>query len=267
MNPFVFSCITPHGGEIIPELAGREPMRMSQSRDSLRTLGDGMDSANPETIIYLTPHGVRARNAFSIADSERMRGSVEEQGTTFSVDVVVDRELAAAIADEARETGLPVAHLNYATSAGPASCLPLDWGVIVPLRFMPEVPVVVITTCYELPFEQHRAMGAAISRAVVASGRRVGLVASCDWAHTHDASGPYGFSPLAARLDARVVELVKTNRLEELAEFDPEFVDAAKPDGIWQVMVLAGAVAAPDRQVEFLSYEAPTYFGLLCARV
>jgi len=38
----------------------------------------------------------------------------------------------------------------------------------------------------------------------------------------------------------------------------------AKPDGIWQSLILAGAIPLENRKSTFLSYEVPTYFGLIC---
>jgi hypothetical protein len=51
MNPFVFACIAPHGGEIIPELQGDNPERMSVTCDSITVLGEEMKNDNPDTII------------------------------------------------------------------------------------------------------------------------------------------------------------------------------------------------------------------------
>ena len=39
---------------------------------------------------------------------------------------------------------------------------------------------------------------------------------------------------------------------------------AAKADSLWQLLVLHGALGDGAR-VELLSYEAPTYYGMLCA--
>lgn len=265
MNPFVFACITPHGGEIIPELQGANPSRMAKTRDSLFKLGGMMKEADPDTIIVLTPHGTRINGQFSVVDSERMIGEVEENDAVYKMERNVDRELAASIVKEAHLDQIPVAGVNYGTSAGPLSCLQLDWGAIVPLRFMNKVPIVVITPSRLVSYEDHIRFGKALSRAVKASGKRVGLIASCDWAHAHDAEGPYGFDPAARQLDEAVCGLIKSNQLEEMANFDEAFIDAAKPDGIWQTLVLAGAIQKEERQVELLSYEAPTYFGLICA--
>lgn len=265
MNPFVFSCIAPHGTEIIPELQGEYPERMSLTRNSLVELGREMEKRKTETIIVLTPHGTRIHGQFSITDSENMAGTIEENDVVFKMNRPVDRELAKDIAEHAKALGIPVGTINYATAAGPFSSLPMDWGVMVPLRFMPDVPIVVINSARELSFEKHLEFGKALRKAVVASNKKVGIIASCDWSHTHDEAGPYGYHPSAQRLDEEVVQLVKQNKLEEMMKFDNQFIEDAKPDGMWQAMILAGAIPKEERHVKFLSYEAPTYFGLLCA--
>lgn len=267
MNPFVFACIAPHGGEIIPELQGASPERMAITRMNMVKLGQQMADAKPDCIVVLSPHGTRVNGHFSITDSERMKGSWQENEAIFWMEKLVERDLAKKIHEEAIKTGLPSSTINFGTAAGPISCLPLDWGAIVPLRFMPDVPVVVITPFRELSFKQHTEFGESLRKAVVQYDKRVGLIASCDWAHAHDEQGPYGFDPAAKDLDDQVVQLIKTNQLEKMADFDLDFIEAAKPDGIWQTLILAGAIPSQERNIEFLSYEAPTYFGLICAGI
>ena len=97
-----------------------------------------------------------------------------------------------------------------------------------------------------------------------AGGKRVAVIASCDHGHGHDPDGPYGFDPAAAEYDRLVVDLVRENRLAALIDLDPNFVDAAKADSWWQLLMLHGAVGGNCR-TELLSYEAPTYYGMLCA--
>ena len=111
---------------------------------------------------------------------------------------------------------------------------------------------------------RHVRAGRALARAADEAGKRVALIASADHGHAHDADGPYGFHPAAAEYDRQVTELVQENRLAGLLELDPAFVDAAKADSWWQMLMLHGALA-DDWDAEFLSYEASTYFGMLCA--
>lgn len=263
----VFACVAPHGSEIVEVLAGDTPDLMARTRASLETLGREAREAALDALIVLTPHGTRVEGQFAVTDCERVTGSVESHGETLSMERRVDRDLARSVADEAEQDGVRVARLNFGTSEGPFSALPLDWGAIIPLHFMPDVPIVAVNPPRGTDFAPHVRFGAAVARAAHASGKRVGLIASCDWSHTHDAAGPYGFHEAAALLDAAVVDAMKRGDLEALAAFDPSFVEDAKPDGLWQTLVLAGAVSAGERRVDVLSYEAPTYFGLLCARV
>ena len=96
------------------------------------------------------------------------------------------------------------------------------------------------------------------------SGKRVAMIASSDHGHAHRADGPYGFDPAAAEYDGKVVELIKANHLTGVSDIDPALVGKAKADSYWQMLMLAGAIG-DGWKGEFLSYEAPTYFGMLCA--
>ena len=125
-------------------------------------------------------------------------------------------------------------------------------------------PAVVVSPARDRPLEEHVRAGQALARAAAASPKRIALIASADHGHAHDASGPYGFSPASKAFDDRVVDLVKRDALGELLRFDRAFVADAKADSFWQMLMLHGAIA--DRwHGAFLSYEAPTYFGMLCA--
>jgi len=127
-----------------------------------------------------------------------------------------------------------------------------------------EVPAVIASPARDRSFDEHVRAGAAIARAAEASGKRVALIASADHGHAHDAEGPYGFDPASKQYDDRVVEIVRGDRLGDLLELKADFVEAAKADSFWQMLMLHGALGDGWR-AELLSYEAPTYFGMLCA--
>ena len=101
----------------------------------------------------------------------------------------------------------------------------MDWGTLIPLAFLPELPVVVVSPARDRTLAEHEALGRAIADA--AGATRVALVASADHGHAHDPDGPYGYDPAAAAYDERVVELVRENRLGELDGL-AELVEAAK---------------------------------------
>ena len=76
--------------------------------------------------------------------------------------------------------------------------------------------------------------------------------------------GRTDFAEESARYDEQILELVRSNRLDELLELDVAFVDAAMADSFWQLLMLQGVIS-DEFDVDVLSYEVPTYFGMLCA--
>jgi aromatic ring-opening dioxygenase LigB subunit len=163
--------------------------------------------------------------------------------------------------------------------------MPLDWGTLVPLWFLGHghnqigygdvlaaappaglaPPVVIVTPARGLPRPALVAFGRAVAHAAAADGRRVAVIASCDWAHTHSAAGPYGFSPAAAQVDRVVLAALEAGNPGSLIDLPAEQAQAAAIDGLWQTLVLAGVLAETPLRGEVLSYEAPTYFGMIVA--
>ena len=121
-----------------------------------------------------------------------------------------------------------------------------------------------VSPARDLPGHVHVEAGRVVAATAAASGKRVALIASADHGHAHDPSGPYGFDPASAVYDRQIVQLVRDNCLSGLLDIDPAFVATAQADSWWQMLVLHGAVG-DDFDVDLLSYEAPTYFGMLCA--
>ena len=95
--------------------------------------------------------------------------------------------------------------------------------------------------------------------------RRIGFIASSDWGHAHAEAGPYGLHDESARVDAEVVAAVQANDLMRLMDLDERRARDAAIDGLWQALMLGGALDVTPMNGELLSYEAPTYYGMLVA--
>jgi len=162
---------------------------------------------------------------------------------------------------------VPVVGVSFGGNETAEAVAPLDWGCSIPLWFMggrsePPVPIVVVSPARDLPPVEHVRAGRGLADAIGA--RRVAVIASADHGHAHDPAGPYGFDPAAAVYDALVTELVRADQLAGLLQISPQLVESAKADSFWQMLMLHGALR-DGFDGEFLSYECPTYFGLLCA--
>ena len=95
--------------------------------------------------------------------------------------------------------------------------------------------------------------------------KRFVFIASADQAHAHSRSGPYGYSPAASRYDSFVVDAIQDNDLKRLLSLDPRLVERAKPDSLWQMTLLAGVTEVVPSQSQLLSYQVPSYYGMVCA--
>jgi aromatic ring-opening dioxygenase LigB subunit len=261
----VFAAIAPHG--TLPEapVPGAE-----KTHEALAELGRRFDATRPEATIVLSPHNVHVEGHFAVVLAGTLSGSLAEFDApevelSCPVDVELAREAIVALHDER----IPVVGASFGANDPGAATAPMDWGVLIPLWFMggrsqPQVPAVVVSPARDRPIEEHVRAGQALARAAAASPKRIALIASADHGHAHDPGGPYGFDPAARAYDETLVRLVQENRLSALLELDPAFVDAAKADSWWQLAMLHGALEDGWRG-DFLSYEASTYFGMLCA--
>ena len=261
----VFAAIAPHG--TIPEAP---VANADATHAALEELGRRFDAAQPEATIVLTPHNVHVERHFAVVLAGTLAGSLAEfDAPEVQLSCPVDFDLATQIVVALHDDGIPVVGASFGANDARSATAPMDWGVLIPLwamggRHDPPVPAVALSPARDLPPEAHVRAGRAVARASADSCKRVALIASADHGHAHDPDGPYGFDPAAAQYDERIVELVKENRLEALLDLDPGFVDAAKADSWWQLLMLQGALGDGWRG-DFLTYQASTYFGMLCA--
>lgn len=280
----VFGCVAPHGFPLIPDLSD-DASGHHRTRAALEELGRRCQAARPEVLVVATPHGMRVEGAVSISGAARTAGALRWQGRQVEMNVPLDGHLADAIVSEARAAGIPVALTSFGGNHRGQSVIPLDWGTLVPLWFLghgrnlvghgdvlaspPDndlgPPVVIVAPSRALPRTAMLGFGWAAAMAAAGDGRRVAFVASSDWGHTHTEAGPYGYHPASAEMDALVVRALEENNPRSLLDLPETSVQAAAIDGLWQTLMLVGALEHTPMRGEVLSYEAPTYYGMLVA--
>lgn len=260
--PLVFAAIAPHGGIAIDDDVA------AVTRAGMEELGNLFDEARPDTAIVATPHNVHISNALGVIVAGRVKGSLEGMTPPVELDLESDQDLAWKILQALGAADLSVAGVSFGSNDPGLAVAPMDWGVLIPLWFMggrrePPVRVVVVTPARDLSPSDHVTAGAAIAAAAAGSDRRVAFIASADHGHAHLVGGPFGFHPGAAEYDALVSDIIRGDQLERLATIDPTLVENAKADSWWQMLMLHGATRG--WRGRFISYEAPTYFGMLTA--
>jgi aromatic ring-opening dioxygenase LigB subunit len=269
----VYSCIAPHGGEIIPELASGSMLhRFEETRIAMRTVAKKISQSHPHTIVLASPHNLRLWKKISVITAANSSGFLKGSSKkSVSLRARCDREFAEKIVRESEREHLPVVGSNYGTAEGPASDMQMDWGTLVPLWFVlhekrATSKIVIVTPSREIPLRLNFRFGKLLGRLMRDERKkRFVFIASADQAHAHSRSGPYGFDPAAAKYDKIVADHISKNRLRRILNLDPSFVEKAKPDSLWQMTILAGIIDEVPSQSHLLSYQVPTYYGMACA--
>lgn len=265
----VLACITPHGSEAIPQLAGDKMKAFAKTTLGMEKIAKSMKKQKIDTVIIATPHNLRLKGNIGVITTEFAEGTLEDQNGSIKVRVQCNKSLAEEILHAGEKSKLPVVGVNYGTNEGPASCMPMDWGTLIPLWFFKqqlETPrAVIITPSREIPIENLVEFGNLTAQTAAKLDTRIAFVASADQAHTHKAKGPYGFHPRSTEFDRLVKKAVEQDDLKMLLNLEPQLLEDAKPDSIWQMAILVGVLERIPMKGKLISYQAPTYFGLLCA--
>jgi aromatic ring-opening dioxygenase LigB subunit len=270
----VYACIAPHGSEIIERLASKSVVkRFQKTREGMLRLADEIRAVNPQTVVIASPHNLKLWKKMAVITSKnstgRLQGSPRNKNSV-KVMAKCDVEFANATFTRAIKRGLPVVAANYGTAEGTTSDMPMDWGTLVPLWFVmnrvsPKPKIVVVTPSREIPLKQNFELGRVIGRLAEEESKRIVFIASADQAHRHWKTGPYGYNRRSKEYDRLVVNAIELNRIDEILKFDSGLVEAARPDSLWQMAVLAGAIDGMEMRSHLISYEVPTYFGMICA--
>lgn len=268
--PLVYACIAPHGGEIIPALSGEKSALYSPTTTGMRTLAVQMREARPDIIVIASPHNLRLQKHIGVVISEYSSGKLTEGRKQIKLRARCDIEFAQKIVAAAEGLALPIVAANFGALEGPMSDLAMDWGTLVPLWFFLKgaglkSKIVIVTPSRGIPLKQNFEFGKAVAEVSEKSDRRVVFVASADQAHAHLKNGPYGFNPKAKKYDRRVMKAIQQQKMDSILSIGADLVKAAKPDSLWQLAILAGALAVVPMKGELISYQVPTYYGMLCA--
>ena len=266
----MYACIAPHGGEIVPALAGDKLGMFMETRKGMKGLAADIKRARPDTIVIASPHNLRLHRHIGVVTAENSTGSAKEGKREIRYHAKCDMVLAQKLVEAGEQEGLPVVGATYGVYEGPLSDLAMDWGTLIPLWFFLrgnhlKSKIVIVTPSRGSPLTQNYDFGRLVARVVQGGKKRVAFVASADQAHTHRKSGPYGYSPDAEKYDKFVVKAIGSGRLKSIMGLEPGFIDRARPDSLWQMTMLAGALSEVPMKGRLISYQAPTYYGMLCA--
>lgn len=248
--------LMPHGDDVL------EPKEKETKKLTTLLKGIGEAFRDFDAYVIVTPHNVRMSRCIGIITAEHLVSWLGFGGIELQEEYETDRELALKIHESAENAGIPVVDINFGALSGEYSRFPLGWGETIPLHFLERKPLVVITSTRGFPRARLIKFGEILAEVLERQNRKIGLIISADHGHAHDPKGPYGYTPESKEYDEIVMRMLKEDKLEEILDFDEEFIERAKPDSYWQLLIMVGALRkVPMRLVE-TAYACPSYFGM-----
>ena len=269
----VYACIAPHGGEIIPELASIAMLpKFEETRAAMRVLAKRISETHPQTVVIASPHNLRLVSRIAVVVSENSSGTLRgSSNRSVSLRARCDIDFGRILLRQAEKEGLPVVGANYGTATGSSSDMQMDWGTLVPLWFILKErklkpKILIVTPSREIPLRKNFVFGQLLGRLMSKDRKRKFVfIASADQAHAHSRTGPYGFSRAAQKYDDLVLRAIRDNNLKGILRLKPRFIEDAKPDSLWQMVILAGINELVPLRSQLLSYQVPSYYGMACA--
>lgn len=261
-SSLVFSAIAPHPPIMVPEVGRESIARVEDSIEAMAELTQRLIDSGAESVIMISPHAPLEADSFVAYQGPKVFGDFTKfnaPDTYFTASV--DEELLSAIKESA-------AGERYEVFTLPGH--DLDHGTAVPLYFLFRNgwKGKVVTLGYSfLSNEDHVRFGSCIRHAVDRVGRRVAFIASGDLSHRLKPHAPAGFNPEAHVFDEQVVDALRSNAPQKIAEIDHNLRRLAGECGYRSMLVAIGASTDLPLSCEVLSYEAPFGVGYLVAQL
>lgn len=261
-SAIVFSGIAPHPPIMVPEVGGEA---IAEVRGSIAAMGEFTQRIidnDVQTVVLISPHAPLESRAFVAYQTPKLHGDFANfRAPEAAVEFPLDRELLEAIVKTAADEDYKVVGLeNY----------DLDHGSAVPLYFLDrngwKGRVVALGYSF-LSNEDHVKFGSCIKRAADRLGRPVAFVASGDLSHRLKPEAPAGFSPAARLFDEQVVNALRENSPNQIAEIDQDLRRIAGECGYRSMLIALGATQGLPQACDVLHYEAPFGVGYLVAQL
>lgn len=233
--------------------------------NSFYSLGKEIERQKPDAIIIISPHAETFADSFQLAGGSKEEMSLASFGAAYPIlKMEYDEELRDAIYEITRARNIPV-HIGKKALISKGR---VDHGSFVPLYFVaaagvkeePKKEITLAAKLVRLSFsgfssQVHQQFGMAIRDAVLASDKKVIVIASGDLSHRLKKDGPYGLSPRAEDFDQHLTLALAKGDFDSLMSYEDDLLDEVAECGLRSFQILGGILAGANFEPELLSYE------------
>ncbi|MBI4133166.1 hypothetical protein HY478_00980 [Candidatus Uhrbacteria bacterium] len=253
----VFAAITPHSPLLLPTIGRGKEKQLAGTHKAFEELAAKLKEARPDVLLVISPHGPVVRDAITLNLHEAYEGDLSEFG---DIGTRPRFEPAPALAERFRRI-----LRGHQVPLCLASSHVVDYGVSVPLVLTMQSgsKIIPMGPALDLDFKLHFKTGEILKEEIVASQKRVALIASSDLSHRLASDAPAGFSPQGQKFDTTLREALEAKNTSRLLGMDPELVVEAAPCGFRAILLALGILSEAVYTPRTLAYEAPFGVGYL----
>ncbi len=259
-------CIVPHPPLLIPEIGGRDLVKVESTKRAMEEIADRIKFLEPEVLFLISPHSPILARSFGVKLSQDLEGSFANFGCPqVRIRKQNDVDLAMKIIDLGRDRGIEVEPIKGMRGRWLSEGEELDHGSLVPLYYIDQkidIPVVSASISY-LSYRDHFRFGEIIREACEELGRKMVFVASGDLSHRLLPGAPAGFNPRGKEFDQAIVDIVSSGSFESIYDIEEELVEDAGECGFRSIHTLWGSLSKYQLENYLLSYEGPFGVGYL----
>lgn len=261
----VAAYVLPHPPLAVEGVAGEsEKSRVSKTLTSFDRIAKDISVIKPDTIIVSTPHGICYSDYFHISPGSSARGNFGMFGNPgMEIRADYDEDFVSNLSRFCKDARF------MAGTAGEEDPS-LDHGTMVPLYFINKYYrnyKLVRLSLSGLPLSEHYNFGKFVKKVADASDKKIVYIASGDLSHYQSDEGPYSYRPEGPLYDDKIMDTLRSGKLNELLTFDSSLLNKAGECGHRSFCIMAGAIYGKEISTNVLSHEAPFGVGYGCVEI
>jgi MEMO1 family protein len=258
----VFAGVTPHSPLLLESINKDQLKKVQKTRNAMKELSEELYATFPDTIILISEHPTSFEKAFSISVSDPYTFDLTEFGDlgfnrTYKPDIMLLDRMQRSLREAKQSLTLSSDNaLNFA-SAVPLSLL---------TEKLPNVQLLPVTFS-DLSPKEHFQFGQSLKDSIMASNKRIAVIASGDLSHALTSNSPAGFTKEGAEFDEKLKELITQKNTAGLVSLDELMISNAHETLYRQLLILFGVLERVSVAPHVLSYESPFGVGYLVANL
>ena len=261
--------ICPHPPLALEAIGNGKERGIQATIEAYKKVAQAIAWDQPDTIIYISPHGHAFRNGIAFLYGEFFTGNfrmfgfpeiIMEKSSNMALTVAMDEALRSHGYNSLLLDKYEAKYYNVDQN--------LDHGVMVPMYFIDQAysdyDMVHMTPSFDSA-KNHYQMGAILQKVIENTMRKVVIVASGDLSHALLEKGPYAYNKAGELFDQKVVSAVKDHNPKDLLQLEDAFIQEAAQCGLNAISTAFGLIDGYGYESEVMSYEGPFGVGYMVA--